>query len=338
MAGNARQCLSLCLPDAVSNQEKRSIDSHPSPFLSIHMSATADSRKSIVYALAANFAIAIAKTAGAVFTGSASMLAEAIHSFADCGNQVLLLWGLKEANRAPTVDHPMGFGKATYFWSFIVALMLFSMGGLFSIYEGAHKLASTAPLQYPWVAVAILTFGLMAESVSLWGCVREINKVRGANSLWSWFKSSRQSELVVILGEDIAALGGLALALFFIGLAMATGNPLWDAVGSIAIGVLLLVVALLVGTEVKALLIGQSAEPELLAAMKKHLDSTPEIHEVYTVLTQQYGSQIMVAIKARMKPQGAELALIEAINRIEAGFRVAFPDVNWLFFEPDIED
>ena len=302
------------------------------------MSAPADSIKSIIYALAANFAIAVAKTVGAVYTGSSSMLAEAIHSFADCSNQGLLLWGIKEANRPPTPDHPLGFGKAIYFWSFIVALMLFSMGGLFSIYEGLHKIGNTDPVQHAWVAVAILTFGLAAESVSLWGCVREINKVRGGHSLWSWFKISRQSELVVILGEDLAALGGLALALGFIGLAMVTGNPVWDAIGSIAIGVLLLVVAVLVGTEVKALLLGQSAEPEVLARMKKYLNEAPEVIETYNLLTQQLGNEIMVAVKARMKPTGSEIGLIEAINRVEAGFRIAFPEVRWIFFEPDIAD
>ena len=302
------------------------------------MSATADSRKSILYALVANFVIAVAKTAGAIYTGSTSMLAEAIHSFADCGNQALLFWGLKEANRAPTTDHPLGYGKAIYFWSFIVALMLFSMGGLFSIYEGIHKLASTEPLRNAWVAVAILSFGIVAESVSLWGAVREINKVRGTRSLWSWFRNSRQSELVVILGEDLAALGGLTIALSFIGLAMLTGNPLWDALGSIVIGALLLVVAALIGVQVKGLLIGQSADPEVLAKMKKHLSEAPEVIELYNLLTQQFGSEIMVAVKARMQPQGSEVALIEAINRVEAAFRMAFPEVAWLFFEPDVED
>lgn len=302
------------------------------------MSAEANSLKSIIYALAANFAIAVAKTTGAIYTGSSSMLAEAIHSFADCGNQALLLWGLKEADKSPTPDHPLGYGKAIYFWSFIVALMLFSMGGLFSIYEGLHKISSTESVQHAWVAITILSFGIVAECVSLWGCVREINKVRGTQSLWAWFKSSRQSELVVILGEDFAALGGLALALSFIGISMLTGNPVWDALGSIAIGVLLLVVAVLIGTEVKALLIGQSAEPEMLAKMKKHLSEAPEIIELYNLLTQQLGSEIMVAVKARVQPQGSEVALIEAINRVEAGFRAAFPQVRWMFFEPDVED
>lgn len=302
------------------------------------MSAPANSFKSIIYALVANFAIAVAKTTGAIYTGSSSMLAEAVHSFADCGNQALLIWGLKEAVRAPTADHPLGFGKAIYFWSFIVAVMLFSMGGVFSIYEGLHKISSNEPIQNPWVAIAILSFGIVAECVSLWGCVREINKVRGTQSLWSWFRSSRQSELVVILGEDIAALGGLALALGFIVLSMVSGNPVWDAIGSMAIGTLLLVVAWLIGAEVKALLIGQSAEPEMLAQMKKHLTDAPEVIELYNLLTQQLGSEIMVAIKARMQPQGSEVALIVAINRVEAGFRAAFPQVGWIFFEPDVAD
>ena len=302
------------------------------------MSAPADSLKSIFFALGANFAIALAKTAGAVFTGSSSMLAEAIHSYADCGNQALLIWGLKEAKRAPTADHPLGFGKAIYFWSFIVALMLFSMGGLFSIYEGVHKLHDSEPVKYAWVAVAILAFGVAAESVSLWGCLREINKTRGTQTLWQWFRSSRQSELLVVLGEDLAALGGLVLALFFIGLSMLTGNPMWDAVGSIAIGVLLVGVALLVGVEVKALLVGQSAEPQVLARLRAHLEAQPEVAQVYNLLTQQLGSEIMVAVKARMQTTGSEVALIEAINRVERGLREQFAEVRWIFFEPDLRD
>ena len=302
------------------------------------MSAPADSLKSIFFALGANFAIALAKTAGAVFTGSSSMLAEAIHSYADCGNQALLIWGLKEAKRAPTADHPLGFGKAIYFWSFIVALMLFSMGGLFSIYEGVHKLHDSEPVKYAWVAVAILAFGVAAESVSLWGCLREINKTRGTQTLWQWFRSSRQSELLVVLGEDLAALGGLVLALFFIGLSMLTGNPMWDAVGSIASGVLLVGVALLVGVEVKALLVGQSAEPQVLARLRAHLEAQPEVAQVYNLLTQQLGSEIMVAVKARMQTTGSEVALIEAINRVERGLREQFTEVRWIFFEPDLRD
>ena len=302
------------------------------------MSAQADSLKSILFALGANFAIALAKSAGAVFTGSASMLAEAIHSFADCCNQALLIWGLKSAKQAATPDHPLGHGRAIYFWSFIVALMLFSMGGLFSIYEGVHKLHESEPVKYAWVAVGILAFGVAAESVSLWGALREIDKERGELSLWQWFRTSRQSELLVIFGEDLAALGGLVLALGFIGLAMVTGNPIWDAVGSISIGVLLVLVAILVGIEVKALLIGQSAEPHVVARLRAHIEAQPEVAQVYGLITQQLGGDIMVAVKARMRPLGSDVALIEAINAVEARMRAEFAQVRWIFFEPDLAD
>jgi cation diffusion facilitator family transporter len=302
------------------------------------MSAQADSLKSILFALGANFAIALAKSAGAVFTGSASMLAEAIHSFADCANQALLLWGLKEAKRSASPDHPLGYGRSIYFWSFIVALMLFSMGGLFSIYEGVHKLHATEPIQYAWVAIGILAFGVAAESVSLWGALREINKERGTQSLWQWFRTSRQSELLVIFGEDLAALGGLVLALAFVLLAMVTGNPMWDAVGSICIGVLLVLVAILVGIEVKALLVGQSAEPQVVVRMRAHLEAETQVEQIYSLITQQLGGEIMVAVKARMRPQASDGALIDAINVVERGLRVAFPQVRWVFFEPDLHD
>ena len=302
------------------------------------MSAQADSLKSIYFALGANFAIALAKSAGAVYTGSTSMLAEAIHSFADCANQALLIWGLKEAKRKASPDHPLGYGRAIYFWSFIVALMLFSMGGLFSIYEGVHKLHDSEPVKSAWVAVGILGFSIVAESVSLWGALREIDKERGETSLWRWFRTSRQSELLVVFGEDLAALGGLALALGFIALAMATGNPVWDAIGSICIGVLLVAVAVLVGIEVKALLVGQSAEPQVLAAMRAHLESQPQVARVYNVITQQLGGEIMVAVKARMHPVASDVALIHAINTAERSLRGAFPQVRWLFFEPDLAD
>jgi len=302
------------------------------------MSAGADSLKSILFALGANFLIAVAKTAGAVFTGSSSMLAEAIHSFADCSNQALLLWGMREGKRRPSRDHPLGYGKAIYFWSFIVAIMLFSMGGLFSIYEGIHKLRASEPLENAWVAVGILVFGIAAEGVSLWGCLREVNKDRGRQSLWSWFRSSRQSELLVVFAEDIAALGGLALALAAVGLAMLTGERMWDALGSIGIGVLLVLVAVLVGIEIKALLIGQSVESRVLERMREHLASHDEVETVYNLLTQQLGRDVMVAVKAKMRPAATGHALVEAINRVERSFRAAFPQVQWLFFEPDLGD
>jgi len=294
--------------------------------------------KSIVYALCANAAIALAKTAGAVFTGSASMQAEALHSYADCGNQALLLWGLRESRRPASADHPMGHGRAIYFWSFIVALLLFSLGGLYSLSEGWHKLHASEPLHTPWIAAGILAFAVIAESVSLWGALREIDKERANLTLWRWFRTSRQSELIVVFAEDVAALAGLVLAFIFVALAAVTGNPLWDAVGSMGIGALLVAVAAGVGVQIKGLLVGQSADPQVVAALRAHLERQPQVAQVYSLVTQQVGAQIMVAVKARMHPLGSDVALIEAINEVERSVHDGFAAVRWIFFEPDLHD
>jgi cation diffusion facilitator family transporter len=297
----------------------------------------ADSVRTILYALGANLAIAAAKTAAAIFTGSSAMLAEAIHSYADSGNQGLLLWGMRQAKQPPSPDYPLGWGKAVFFWSFIVALVLFSLGGLFSLYEGWHKLAQPEPLRYAWVAVGILVFGLIAESISLRACLHEVNKVRGNRTLWRWFRESRQSELVVILGEDLAALLGLAVALVAVLLTVFTGNPAWDALGSMAIGVVLIVVAILVGIEIKALLIGQSAERETEARLRQFLLKQDRVEKIFRLVTLQLGNSLMVAVKAKVRAATAD-ELIDAINRAEAATRAEFPEIQWLFFEPDIAD
>jgi cation diffusion facilitator family transporter len=265
------------------------------------------------------------------------MLAEAIHSYADSGNQGLLLWGLRRAKRPPTPDYPLGYGKAVFFWSFIVALVLFSLGGLFSVYEGWHKLAQPQDLSYPWVAVGILVFGLAAETVSLRACLAEVNKLRGGRSLWRWFRETRHSELVVVLGEDLAALLGLTLALFAVLATIASGDPLWDAVGSIAIGVVLIIVAVGIAVEIKGLLIGQSAEPETEARLRVFLQQRDDVEKVYRVLTLQLGASLMVAVKARMKASTAA-EIVAAINRSEKALRAEFPEIQWLFFEPDVAD
>jgi cation diffusion facilitator family transporter len=301
------------------------------------MAGKADSVKTILYALFANLAIAVAKTAAAIATGSSAMLAESIHSYADSGNQGLLLWGLKRAKRPPTPDYPLGYGKAVFFWSFIVALVLFSLGGLFSLYEGWHKLAHPEPLAYAWVAVGILVFALAAEAVSLRACLHEVNKVRNGRSLWRWFRESRQSELVVVLGEDLAALLGLVLALVAVLATMVSGDPAWDALGSMSIGAVLIVVAIGIAIEIKGLLIGQSADPEVEQRLKEHLLAHRDVDKVYRLLTLQLGASLMVSVKARMRGASAR-EVVEAINRTEAALRAEFPEVQWLFFEPDITD
>ena len=299
------------------------------------MAHGADSLTSILYALAANFAIFLAKLAAAIFTGSGAMLAEAIHSLADTGNQMLLLLGLRQAKRPPSPDYPLGHGKEIYFWSFIVALILFSMGGLFSIYEGYHKLQDPEPLKTPYIALAVLVFSLAAESVSLWGCVREVNKERASRGFVRWFRETRNSALLVVFGEDIAALLGLVFASLAVALTMVTGNPVYDALGSMMIGLLLVTIAVFIGLETKSLLVGQGIDPVIKQQMIIMLRQRPEIAGVLNLLTLQLGEDVMVAVKAKMAPAGSEQQLITNINTCERALKQAFPQVQWVFFEPD---
>ncbi|WP_158753478.1 cation diffusion facilitator family transporter [Dyella sp. S184] len=302
------------------------------------MSGHANSLKAILLALGANFAIFVTKLFAAVITGSGAMMAEAVHSLADCGNQCLLLLGMRQARRPASDEYPLGWGRALYFWSFLVAILLFSVGGMFSVYEGIHKLTNPEPLKWPWLALGVLVFGIVAESFSMRGCMQEVNKARGTQNLWTWFHETRSSELLVIFGEDLAALIGLCLATLAIGMTMLTGNPIFDAIGTVAIGVLLIVVAVLVANEVKALLIGQGVEPRRRAELLAFLNSRPEVAEVLNLITLQMGPDVMVAVKARMQPAASDRALIDAINAVEAAMKAAFDDVRWSFFEPDITD
>jgi cation diffusion facilitator family transporter len=293
------------------------------------------SLRAVLYALAANAGILIAKGTAAAMTGSSAMLAEAIHSAADCGNQVLLLLGLKDAKREPDAKHPLGYGRVVYFWAFLVAVLLFTLGGMFSIYEGWHKLDQAQAVSSPAIAIGVLLVAIILEGFSLAGCIREIRKVSGSRTLWRFFRTSRNSELIVVLGEDIAALAGLAFALMAIGLALWTGNPMFDAIGSMAVGVLLVVVAILLSVEIKAMITGESAEAATERAIRDFLLARPELAELYNLISLQIGDGIMLAIKARMKENASATQLIGDINRVEADLRAAFPAVRWCFFEPD---
>jgi cation diffusion facilitator family transporter len=302
------------------------------------MSGHANSLKAILLALGANFAIFVTKLIAAVITGSGAMMAEAVHSLADCGNQGLLLLGMRQAKNPPSDEYPLGWGRALYFWSFVVAVLLFAVGGLFSIYEGTHKLTHPEPLKWPWLALGVLLFGIVAESISMRGCLQEVNRARGEQSLWRWFRETRSSELLVIFGEDLAALLGLCVAALAIGATMLTGNLLFDALGTIAIGLLLVVVAIALAIEVKALLIGQGVEPRRRAELMAFLNGRAEVAQVYNLITLQMGPDVMVAVKARMAPTPDSLSLIQAINTVEAAMKAQFAEIRWSFFEPDIED
>ena len=291
-----------------------------------------------MYALGANGGIAVAKGFAAWYTSSGAMLAEAIHSFADCANQGLLLVGLRRAQRPVSAEHPLGYGKAIFFWSFIVAVMLFSMGGVFSVYEGVHKLLHPEMPQSPWIAVGVLAVSVLLEIGSLKGALTEVRKIQGRRSLLKWFRVSRQSELIVVVGEDIAALLGLSLALLAVLATIVTANPLFDALGTIAIGIVLVLIAVVVGIEVKSLLIGESADPDTVAALRDFLFGRPEIAEVYSLITLQLGTELMVSAKIRLQTMGTAVQLIEDINRVEAALKAGFPQVRWAFFEPDVCD
>jgi len=295
----------------------------------------AGSIRAVLYALGANFGIFVAKCIAAVMTGSSAMLAEAIHSFADCGNQGLLLRGMKEAKRAPTAEHPLGHGGVVYFWAFLVAILLFTVGGVVSLYEGIHKLLEPTPLERPLIAISVLFIAIVLESLSLRGCVREIRAIYPSGSLWRFFRVSRNSELIIVLGEDIAALAGLVVALIAVVVALATGNSVFDAAGSMVVGVLLILVAVLLGVEIKSMITGQSAAPDVEAKIRSFIVARAEVAEILNLITLQLGDGVMLAVKARMREEHAAPRLLEDINRVEAAVRAAFPQVRWLFFEPD---
>lgn len=302
------------------------------------MSDKTHSLKAIFFALGANFAIFVAKLAAALITGSGAMLAEAVHSLSDCGNQGLLLLGMRQSKRPPSEEFPMGWGRATYFWSFLVAMLLFSLGGMFSIYEGVHKLTDPEPLKWPWLALGVLGFGILAEGFSMWGCLQAVNQERRGQNLWHWFRQSRSSELLVIFGEDMAALLGLCLAVIAISATMITGNMVYDALGTLAIGALLVVVAVMLAVEVKALLIGQGVEPWRRREFMAFFEARPEIDTVFNLLTLQFGDDVMVSVKAKMAPMPSARAMIDAVNAVEHDLKANNADVRWSFFEPDVED
>lgn len=301
-------------------------------------SAQSGAARAILYAFLANGGIAIAKSVVAWITGSGSMLAEAIHSYADTGNQVLLFLGLKQSGREPDAEHPLGYGKLSYFWSFIVALMLFSVGGLFSIYEGFHKFQHPEPLSQLWLAILVLAIAIVLETFSLLGCIREINIIRADRPFREWFEHTRSSELVVVLGEDIAALLGLILALVFISLAGITGNPVYDAIGSMCIGVVLIFISVFLTFRVRSLLVGRSADPMIQDSISEIIADQDDVLEVFNAITMQFGPDTVLAAKIRLKPGISVDSAVADINELELKLKQKVPGLKWCFIEPDVTD
>jgi cation diffusion facilitator family transporter len=301
------------------------------------MSSGSDSStKAIFYALGANGGIAIAKFTAALMTGSGAMLAEAIHSLADCTNQVFLLVGLRQAKRPSDEAHPMGYGRVVYFWAMMVALLLFFVGGAFSVMEGIDHVRHPAPVKSVTVALVVLGVSVLLEAFSLYGAMREIRAISNGKPFLKWFRETRESELLVVAGEDIAALAGLAVAFVAVTATALTGNPLWDALGSIMVGLLLMLVALVVTREVKAMITGESADLEVRAAIRAHIVARPEVDSVINLITLQWGAQLMIAVQAKMHAQPSDRALVDAINTVEASIQARWPHAKWCFFEPDL--
>lgn len=297
---------------------------------------SASSKKAIALALLANGGIAISKFGVFALTRSSSLLTEAIHSTADCANQVLLFLGMSQGAKEADAKHPLGKGQAPFVASFIVALLLFTVGGLYSVMEGIHKIRHPETPHHLLWAVGLLVFAIGLESWSLLGALKAAKAERGSRSLFRFMRQSSSTELVVVLAEDIAALLGLVLALAAVLLVMATGNPVWDGVGSVAIGLLLIAIAAFVGAEVTSLLLNEAPPLALRAALREAVEEDPEVETVLNLIAVFVGSErLMVALKVKFKDQASGQALVDAINTLERRLKARFPQVQHLFTEPD---
>ncbi|MBK9262859.1 MAG: cation diffusion facilitator family transporter [Polyangiaceae bacterium] len=301
------------------------------------MSSEDHSTSHIVQSLAANLAIAVGKGVVAFITGSGALLAETLHSAADCGNQLLLLLGVNRARKPPDPSHPLGYGRALYFWSFLVALLLFTGGGVFSIYEGIHKLGHPEPVEKVHLGLGILGFSLLIEGGATISNIREMNRRRGSKPFFQYLRDTKDSDLIVVFGENAAATLGLVLASAALTAAYFTHDPKWDAIGSIAIGVVLVAVAVFLATEVKSLLLGEAADPEVDKAVRDTASAHPKIERVLHVITMQQGpGEVLVAVKVSFSTQTTFEEVCVAINEFETNLRKLRPDVRWCFVEPDI--
>lgn len=292
--------------------------------------------KATVAALVANIGIAAAKFVAFAVTASASMLAEAFHSVADSGNQGLLLLGVRRAKREPTSRHPFGYGRERYFWSFVVTIVLFTAGSLFALAEGQDKLRHPHEVSSLGWAVGVLAVAIVLETVSLTVAVREANALR-TGSWWSFIRHARTPELPVVLLEDTGALLGLVFALAGVSVSAATGNPRFDALGSLAIGVLLGVIALVLAAEMRSLLIGESATSGDLERIRTAMLADPDLEQVIHLRTQHLGpDELLVGAKVRLRSTLTFPDVVSAINRLEDRVRTAVPSARVMYVEPDV--
>ncbi len=299
--------------------------------------STEGGMRAVIAAMIANAGIAASKFAAYLVTGSSSMLSEAIHSLADTANQGLLLVGNKRAAKAPDAEHQFGYGRTRYLYAFVVAIILFLMGGVFSLYEGFHKFQHPEELQQAWVAFAVLFVALGLETWSWRTAMREVNRSRGRVGLIAYIRRTRQPELPVVLLEDSGALVGLVFALFGVTMAVVTGDGRWDGLGAMSVGVLLIIIAIFLAFEMASLLVGESALPEQEDAIRDAVEGTPGIDRLINLRTVHVGpDELLVAMKisAGDSASAGEVAL--AINEAERRIRLAVPTARYIYIEPDL--
>ncbi|MCJ1678873.1 cation diffusion facilitator family transporter [Streptomyces sp. APSN-46.1] len=300
------------------------------------MSASGGTR-AIVAALAANLAIAVAKFVAFVFSGSSSMLAESVHSLADSGNQGLLLLGGKKAQREATPQHPFGYGRERYIYAFLVSIVLFTVGGMFAIYEGYEKVKNPHPIEAWYWPIGVLLFAIIAESFSFRTAIKESNEIRGSLSWPQFIKRAKAPELPVVLLEDLGALVGLVLALGGVGIALITGNGVWDGIGTLCIGTLLLVIAVVLAAETKSLLLGEAAGPEDVEKIMAAAVDGDTVTRVIHMRTLHLGpEELLVAAKIAVQHDNTATEVADAINAAEARIREAVPIARVIYLEPDI--
>lgn len=299
--------------------------------------STEGSNRAIIAALLANVGIAITKFIAWAFSGSSSMLAEGVHSLADSGNQLLLLVGGRKAKRAADREHPFGHGRERYIYAFIVAIVLFSIGGLFSVWEGVNKLQNPHPLEVWWLPLAVLAIAIVLEGFSLRTAIRESRPLKGSGSWLTFIRRSKAPELPVVLLEDFAALTGLAIAFVGVGLTILTGNGVFDAISTILIGLLLIAVAVIIGFETKSLLVGEGASEEDVEKIERAIMATPEIERVIHMRTLYLGpDEFMIGAKVSLAASTTMSEVSVIINLTERRIREAVPAAKTIYIEPDV--
>ena len=299
--------------------------------------ATQGGLKSVIAALLANLGIAAAKLAGFVVTRSASLLAEAIHSFADAGNQALLLLGMRRARKPPSERHPFGYGRERYFWAFVVSVVLFALGAGYAIYEGINKVRHPHDVKNLWWAVAILALGIVLESFSFRTAIKESNQVRGGQSWWNFIRRSRSPELPVVVLEDLGALLGLMIAMVAVLLAKFTENPVWDGVGTLAIGILLAVISVVLAIEMKSLIIGEGALPEDRQRLLDEASKATGVRRIVHMRTQHLGpDELLIGLKVEFDRDLGMAEIARAVNEIESRLAEAVPYKTVAYVDPEL--